>query len=174
MKLDSKPWQRSSEGGWRWCLRADMNVQCLSLSTHINSELSNPPLALKWASPPAALSLETPAHWSFSPFFISTHPFSNLPLSSLVPLSLPNFSWSPSFIPPLPSHALSYTCFTSISPLFWYLTCWCCPLRASDCLWVRVEQKSGARSLQCRATKHHPSTVADSACELVCTVCVHI
>lgn len=47
-------------------------------------------------SPPAALSLETPACWSFSPSF-HLPPSALKSLSSLVHLSLPTFSSSPFF-----------------------------------------------------------------------------
>jgi len=51
------------------CLIADTTVQYLSLFTHVDSKYCNPPLPHKWTSPPAALSLETPARWSFSTSF---------------------------------------------------------------------------------------------------------
>lgn len=125
-------------------------------------------------SPPAALSLETPACWSFSPSF-HLPPSALKSLSSLVHLSLPTFSSSPFFQHPpyspftVPPFSLSLPLAPSLyvsRSLCRYFPCWCCPLRAGDCLWVRAEEKSGAD--YCNAEQPNNITALQQ------TLCLHM
>ena len=120
------------------------HVYCKFFATYY----CNSPLAHKLTSLPAALSLETPARWSRSPSSFHLSPSS---------LKSPSVLFSPSFPPYLPiilfpssillpplSHLLSLSLplplYVSRS-LCRYFPRWCCPLRATDCLWVSAEQE---------------------------------
>lgn len=157
------------------------HIYSLLLSSLCLNADCNSLLAHKLTSPPAALSLETPARWSFSLLFISSHPPSNLPLSSLVPLSLPTFSSSsPSSFqhPPYPPLSTSLSLFLSVT-----LTL-SVGISLADavhwepvivCGWEqrrRVEPITAMQSNQ--TTSECCSRRCVFACALVCTVCVHI
>lgn len=141
--------------GWH-CVSENRDKYTESYSIHT---LLDP---LNEQSPPAALSLESPACWSLTPSF------------HLLPSSLksPSVLFSPS-LPPCTFSSCSSCCLllnalqVSRSPAK-YSPCWCSLLRAGDSLWAKAEKEWG-RSLQCRATLH-----SSGLCMPVWTVCVHI
>lgn len=118
-------------------------------------------LSHKLASPPAALSLETPARRSVSPLL------SSLPTSSLVPLSLPKPSHHL-----IPSSALPYAPLSrppasparSASPL---LLCRCFPPLTSSVERQRLSE-------QIAAVQRVQTAVGLFARVLPCTACAHI